>query len=387
MILFLFAESLNYSMTPRVIHDEIIKRKNDQLKVIDVGKYDLINIKKYITNAELVVFDNSIILAMNSGQLLSRNFFLLNRQEREFYFDIWSAVFHSDKPIFLFSPMSDLHVVNFGLERSLYLNMIERISGIFWQFYRCPLETDPSLDRYPYKTLEPFGVSKTDVTNVWDEITKKIEINIDFPNSVSLQEMMKTNPKKKWDFIVPGAGYLTRKIALDSAKDDELSIAPYQQYYRWLINIPYYFYSKIKTTSSSIKQYQISSLKLYKHLISKSSVAFVCGSELKYNVRKYWEIPSWRTAMIAYPTNSLLHYGFDDGVHYLQTFPEEVGEKTRYLLKSKNIADKLVQNAWNLVAENHSSTIRVEQVLDCLRAYQKGKLSGACYNNGKFEIF
>jgi len=90
--------------------------------------------------------------------------------------------------------------------------------------------------------------------------------------------------------------------------------------------------------------------------------------------------------MLAYPTLNFRDYGFEDGIHYMHTFPEETGEKAKYLLKNKNVADKLVQNASELVAKHHTAAERVNQVLTCLNFFMQGKLKSAGYYVGKFEI-
>src|SRR5690606_5286649 len=98
------------------------------------------------------------------------------------------------------------------------------------------------------------------------------------------------------------------------------------------------------------------------------------------------EVPSFRSAMLAYPSNNSRDYGFEDGVHYLHTFPEETGEKAQYLLKNKPVAEKLVQNAWELTARQHVAAERVNQVLSCLHFFMQGKLKSAGYHEGRFEI-
>ncbi len=386
MILFLYADSLNYSMTPRVVHDELLQRSNDELNVVDIGRSDAKFIADCIAKADLIVFDNSIILAMNSSLLPSINFYLLSSRPADFYREVWQLVDNSDKPVFLFSPMSDLHVINFGLERTLYLDMLKRFSGIFWQFYKCPVQTGSGVDRYPYKTLEKFNLTKQDVVNAYNEITSGISINIDLPNSISPKELIQQSRPKKWDIIVPGAGYITRKMAQESVKNNNLKLAPYKKYYRLYINIPFHFYRRVTSKEKTSRIYQENSLRLYKRLINQSRSAFVCGSELRYNVRKYWEVPAWRTTMLAYPTLSLQDYGFLENVHYLQTFPEEAGEKAAYLARNPNFADKLADAAFQLVKTEHCVSNRVDQVIACLNSFLRGKLRSACYVEGKFEI-
>lgn len=388
MTIFLFADSLNYAATPKALHNELLKRSGEKFKVLDVGRFDLTTLKNKIDQAKTILLDNSIILAINTKDLFQRDFYLLNRKPPAFYIDLWSLIKKTDKPVFLFAPMSDLHSKNFGLERDLFTDMLEKFTGIFWQFYRFPLIMEKEADRYSYKTLEPYGLVKEDLDIIWREITGKVKINIDLPNCIAENEVSAGTRRKKYDFVVPGAGYITRQIALQNAKESNIkNIAPYRLYHRWLVNAPYYFYSRFLNETNKVKKFQHYSLKLYRHLISSSTTAFVCGSELCYNVRKFWEVPAWRTAMLAYPTRSLGHYGFQTGLHYLECFPEETGEKIKYLLSNKPFTDKLVLNAWNMIREKHTASARADQVLQCLDHFEKGKLNDACFKDGNFEIF
>ena len=150
---------------------------------------------------------------------------------------------------------------------------------------------------------------------------------------------------------------------------------------------PYLLYNKMVQKKYSTPAYQKKSFRLYRYMISLSSVSFTCGSELKFFVRKFIEVPAFRSAMLAYPSNNFRDYGFEDGVHYLHAYPEETGEKARFLLNNKSFADKLVKNAWELVALQHTASERVNQVLSCIHFFLQGKMKGAEYNKGKFEIY
>lgn len=387
MVLFLYTFSINRARTSSMFFEELIPRSDRKnLFVLDIAKYNVTELAQYIDTADLIVFDNSIILSMGKAPILSRNFYTSKSKTKDFYFDVWNLVNRADKPVFLLHPSSDLHAVNFGLERELYLDVLKKITGIFWPYHQCPLERKAENDRYPFATLEAFNISKAEVINIWDEVKAHVPISIDFPHCLGQSELNKRPRRKVWDIIVPGVSYKTRQLAQDSSLKSGLFVAPYVAYSRWLILAPYLLYNKVIQKKSSTPLYQNKSFRLYRYMISHSAASFTCGSELKFFVRKFLEVPAFRSAMLAYPTLNFRDYGFEDGVHYLHTYPEETGEKARYLVNNNNVADKLVQNAWELVATQHTATERVNQVLSCLHFFLQGKLKTAGYNNGQFEI-
>jgi Glycosyl transferases group 1 len=387
MVLFLYTFSINRARTSSMFYEELIRCSDRKsLLVLDIAKHSIAVIGQYIDKADLLVFDNSIMLSMGKASILSRNFYTSKGKIKEFYIDVWDLVNRADKPVFLLHPSSDLHAVNFGLERELYLEVLKKITGIFWPYHQCPVERTDENDRYPFTTLEPFKITKEEVINIWDEVNEHVPISIDFPHCLGQTELDKRPRKKVWDVIVPGVSYKTRQLAQDSAVQAGLFVAPYVGYSRWLILAPYLLYNKVIQKKYSSPAYQKKSFRLYRYMISLSSTSFTCGSELKFFVRKFLEVPAFRSAMLTYPSNNFRDYGFEDGVHYLHTYPEEAGEKARYLLNNKSFADKLVKNAWELVARQHTASERVNQVLSCIHFFLQGKLKSAGYAGGKFEI-
>jgi hypothetical protein len=387
LVLFLYTFSINRARTSSVFYEELMRRIDGKnLLLVDISRYSITEVGKLIDKAGLLVFDNSIILSMGKAPILSRNFYKTKNLSKEFYLDVWNLVNRADKPVFLLHPSSDLHAVNFGLDRDIFLSVLKKITGIFWPYHQCPLERTGENDRYPFTTLAPFNISKAQVIGIWDEVKEHVPISIDFPHCLRQSDLNVRSKKKVWDIIVPGVSYKTRQIAQESAEKADLFVAPYIGYSRWLVLAPFLLYSKAIQKKSSTSIYHNKSYLLYKYMISLSAVSFTCGSELKFFVRKFLEVPAFRSAMLAYPSNNFRDYGFEDGVHYLHTYPEETGEKAQYLLKNKEVADKLVQNAWELVAKEHTAFERVNQVLSCLHFFWQGKLKSAGYFNGKFEI-
>ncbi len=359
----------------------------NQFYFLDVNIASVKDVEDAIGRAELIIFDISVILGIGFGAIRSRDYYIVAGKSSLFYADVWRAVSRSVKPVFLLAFTADLHVENFGLERTIYLDIIQRVNAICWPYHTFPFNPDIDTVKYGSTFLTENQTSGKKVYEIWNEIVQTIPINISLPHCLSATEMRKKPSAKRWDFTVPGASYITRKIAFESGKKAQLKMPDYRLLYRWLVNAPYQCYSRVTTKSMSTKMHQRISSDLFSYLISRSKVSFSCGSELKYFVRKFLEIPAEYTAMVAIPTNDFKNYGFVDGVHYMATEPAEAGEKAKYLIKNKEVAEKLVQNAWNLVAEKHSTAIRVEQVLSCIDFFQQGKLSGASFNNGNFEIY
>lgn len=387
MILFLYTFSINRARTSGMFYEELQKRCDGRkLVMVDISKYSLAQTSRFIHNAALVVFDNSILLSMGKKRILSRNFYTSRAKSKLFYEAVWEQVNKADKPVFLMHPSSDLHAVDFGLERNLYLEILKKITGIFWPYHRFPMETGETEDRYTYSTLAPYGLDKEAVLTIWNEVREHIPVSIDFPHCLGVKELDRQPRRKIWDIIIPGVSYQTRQIAQESARKAELFTAPYTSFSKWLGLAPFLLYNKVLPSRKSTRIYQDKSFLLYRLMIAQSSTSFTCGSELKFFVRKFLEVPAFRSAMLAYPSNNFRDYGFEDGVHYLHCYPEETGEKAKYLLANKGVADELVQHAWELVAREHMASVRVTQVLSCLEAFQQGKLKSAGYNEGRFEI-
>ncbi len=387
MILFLNRKTINRTKGLDVFFEELEKKQElYNAEIIDIANKSITQIKNKIQEAELLVIDTSLILSLGNTQLLTRNLYIDQAKKGSFFLEIWSIIEQTDKPLFLLHPASDLQAVNFGLERSLYLSILKRTNGIFWAYHKCPFSREDATERYPLDILKPYKLSKNDLINIWDEVRTYIPISIDFARCISDKEMNQKNKKKKWDVIVPGMTYLTRRIASHSVQKAGLNMAPYVNHSKWSVLLPYMVYSKILSKKKSTLVYQRESFRVYRSMISHSAVSFACGSELRYFVRKFLEIPAFRSAMIAYPAYNMADYGFMDGVHYLESFPEETGEKTKYLLKNSSFADSLVNNAYELVQKEHTATVKVKQVMSCIESFLKGKLKGAGYEKGSFEI-
>lgn len=388
MILFLYTYSINRARTSGAFYEELAKRVGDgrQLQLLDINRRSHADIIRHIDNAGVIVLDNSILLAMGKKSILPRNFYVQKAKSPEFYLDIWGIVNRSDKPLFLFHASSDLHAENFGLQRDLFLELIKRCTGILWPYHQCPFKKWEQ-EKYPLDILNQFNLNKEKVIGIWEEIRSTIPISIDLPHCIAASELQSKTRKKVWDIIIPGgANYLTRNIAREKATKAGLFVAPFETNARWLVNAPYYLYNKLLRKKHSTPIYQRKSFRLYRYMIAMSSVSFACGSELRYFVRKFIEIPAFRSAMIAYPTLNFRDYGFEDGVHYLNSYPEEVAEKADFLLNNKESANKMINKAWHLVAEKHTASRRVDQVLACLQLFTQGKLKGAGFDKGDFLI-
>jgi len=242
MVLFLYTFSINRARTSSMFYEELNRRCDGKnLMLVDISRHSIAEVGINIDKAALIVFDNSILLSMGKAPLLARNFYTKKSVTKEFYLDVWNLVHRSDKPVFLMHPSSDLHAVNFGLEKDFYFEVLKKITGIFWPYHQCPLERTDEHDRYPFTSLQKHNLTKADVISTWDEIKSTIPISIDFPHCLGQSELNKRPRKKVWDIIIPGVSYKTRQMAQDSAEQAGLFVAPYIGYSRWLILAPYLF--------------------------------------------------------------------------------------------------------------------------------------------------
>lgn len=116
-------------------------------------------------------------------------------------------------------------------------------------------------------------------------------------------------------------------------------------------------------------------------------MAFTCGSELKYFVRKFLEIPAFRSLLIAYPSENFSDYGFKEGENYVMCMPEDVVKVALRFKSNESMYSKILNEGWRFVYEEHSASNRANQVIKTLDLFCQGKLKGAGYYSGKFEAY
>lgn len=385
MIQFIYLESLNYVPSSAVFYEALRKREPGEVQITDPGTCSIQELKRRIDQSEVIIMDVSMIIAMGLKPLSIVDFYIIHSKPRDYYFDVWETIYNSSKPLFIFSPSSDLTAINFGLDRNHFLDLLKRSDGIFWPYFRCPVKAGTIPEKYN-SILPSVQLNDYDLVKAWEEIKNTIKISIDLPHCISRSEAINSTKRKKWDIIVPGTGYATRRIALTSAEESGLKVTPFESIRRWQVTAPYFLYKNFLSKRKAILLQQKRSFVVYRDLISRSAVTFTCGSELKYFVRKFLEVPAFRSAMIAYPSDNLRDYGFEDGIHFLSALPEETAEKAKFLLKNSETADRMIMNAWELVVEKHNAEVRVNQVMECVNSFMLGKIKSAGYFLGKFEI-
>jgi len=212
-----------------------IDREN-QFYFLDVNVVSVKDVENAINRSELIIFDISVILAIGFGAIRTRDFYIVSGKSSSFYSDVWAAVSKTTKPVFLLAFTADLHVENFGLERSVYLEILRRVTAICWPYYTFPFNPDTDTVKYGSTFLTGNQTNGEKVYKIWKEVVETIPINIDLPHCLSAGEMRKKASSKKWEFIVPGASYITRKIALESGKKLHLKMPDYKSRYRWFVN-------------------------------------------------------------------------------------------------------------------------------------------------------
>ncbi|NJL55224.1 glycosyltransferase family 1 protein [bacterium] len=94
-----------------------------------------------------------------------------------------------------------------------------------------------------------------------------------------------------------------------------------------------------------------------------------------------------RSAMVAYPFSGMRDYGFQDGVHFIASAPEDAGRNVQYLLSNEKVRLEMVEKSYRMVRELHNSDFRAQNLVECMKRLVKGELKGAQFLDGKYEIY
>ena len=187
--------------------------------------------------------------------------------------------------------------------------------------------------------------------------------------------------QRKFIACVPGIRYSTRKVAQRSlAKASERSY-PYVAIDKSMLGLSKFLGINAET-SGLVSQFRRAN---QAKAISSSHISFVCGSALSYAVKKFFEIPSFGTAMIGLPFNGAQNCGFVEGETFITADPEHFAQIARELFETGR-ARELANNAIDVLLPLHSFHARAEQLKQVLERLLESSLHGARFINGSFEF-
>jgi len=100
----------------------------------------------------------------------------------------------------------------------------------------------------------------------------------------------------------------------------------------------------------------------YAKELNKAKIFFTCGSRYQYPVMKFFEALACKTLLIAEGNQDIEELGFQDGIHYVHcTKTDDVIEKASYYLGHPSERERITNNGFQFVHENHSNNKRAEQ--------------------------
>lgn len=101
----------------------------------------------------------------------------------------------------------------------------------------------------------------------------------------------------------------------------------------------------------------------YAQELNRAKIFFTCGSIYSYPVLKFFEAPACRTLLLAEPNQDMLDLGFIDGVNFVSCNKNNFYEKARYYLYNVNERNRITENGFRFIHENHTNKERAKQFI------------------------
>lgn len=181
------------------------------------------------------------------------------------------------------------------------------------------------------------------------------------------------------DFSVPGASYLARKRALSILKASGCSLSRASK-------LPIRKIFNRFTRNPPLRDRLISqSRQSFCDEIRHSRISYTCGSQLKYPVRKYFEIPALGSVLISTRCSGYEALGFVHGVNAIVCEPEELPSVGRTLLADPEYAQSIAAAGRQLISSRHTVVARSRQLKSALCRALQGRWHGGHWCDGNIQ--
>lgn len=376
MITVFYARTNSINPSYTVLYEELCSRRERDLQVVDVSSCSREDILRYAKTSDLIVCDSFIFGASELNPTGLNSVMLSNWKGVDFYRSVWQIITDVGVPVLYIASGWDLHWTGHNL-----MELLPKISGIAWLYERKPV----TLQNVPAEYRDGWMSAQTDPLENWEMIKAYVPTRIELIHSIGSEEFNQTTLSPIWQVCVAGDTYRSRVIAAESASREGLKVAPFRTADKIILRTTGKLPIITGNSFASLARNYIRQLN-QKFLLRRSAANFVCGSGYKYPVRKFFEVPAARSALLSYPCTGMQDYGFVDGEHYIQLVPEDFGREAKRLLQREADRKKLVNNACEMVSRLHSTQRRVDDLLECMRRMAAGRLRSAKFHNGEFVI-
>lgn len=213
-------------------------------------------------------------------------------------------------------------------------------------------------------------------TNNWFKFVNDYpQFIISSPHFVSYGEINRTKlSNRKYNLFVPGTTYKNRKEAINKLKLKRKKIY-------WINKLnKYLYYFIMRNPTRNIMDYFNFN---YNNLISETKYCFTDGSEFKYPVRKYFEIPSKSTVLICIPFFGMEKLGFKHNhncimINDIIELPEIINNM------NDDLAQKIADNGREFVEEKHSVKSRIKQWKSSFKLIENEGFKGSTWIDGNY---
>lgn len=378
MITIFLARTLNLNRSYTVIYDEISRRTDPDMRIVYVSMPELTieDIVRLGRESDWIVIDNAVWVARLYDPGLINSAVFPRWRGARFYQNAFEALMEIDAPRLYVASGWDLHWPGPEIDA-----LLPRIDALAWMFEKRPM----ACADVPLHYREPWMDLHDDPLRNWEKTRRMVPIRIELVHSLGSQEFLQRPNVKWWDTCVVGDSYRTRLAARDSILREDLSIAPFRSIDQTILRMTHHLAHMISPEAVSgwcNRMRQIHQV----HTFKRSRTSFVCGSGLRYLVRKFFEVPAAWSATLAYPSMAFEHFGFRDGENVIITSPEDSGKTVRTLLNHRNLLHATTKRGWEMVRALHSVEKRATDFIECLRRLRKGTLRCAEFVDGRYEI-
>lgn len=361
-----------------VFLSELNRRSDEGVRVVDVTQLTPEVVTGIAASSRVIAIDQSVYNAATWTEPGAFSpYFIVDHRPRDHYQQILESL--------LAVSVAKIFVTNIDLHDKRNVVLVERLHGrvdaISWMFEKRPM----AISDVPLAYRDAWLTADHDPVEVWNAVRAAFPVRVELPFALGRHEVFATDAGSRWDVCTIGAPYRTRQIARQSIRRAGLRAAPAQvQHVATAIAIR--ILPRImpgRTASEAFIKLQQSTQRA---LVRGARCTFVCGGPLAFPVRKFFEIPGARSALVAMPCIGFEDFGFHDGINAITTSPEDAGATVKRLINDEALRSRMVRAALQTVRELHSVERRVTDFLICVNRLAVGQLRRAEFLGGTFVI-
>lgn len=348
-----------------------------KIHLIDVNKVTLHKCNDLVKVADVVVVDILVRKAiLHEKNKFPYNTIMANKRDDEHYLSIYNLLSNAPTCKIFWAQSFDLHW------HGIDIDSLKNFNALFWLYEKQPTK----LELIPTQYCEDWFSQHEDHFEVWQTITQTCNSRAEIPFCVRIPTFGKL-PRKLWDYVTPGCDYQTRLIANRYFSQTNLRAFPYNK-----IDALIGGSLKLLNKQGFFKENTLNYMNIwlrkrnYNFAIERSRLSFACGSGLRYPVRKFFQIPSLGSLLLAYPCVGFGDYGFENGINCIEVSPETAANEAQRILQKPSKLEKMIQESMNLILRRHTTAARISQIIECIKRVYSGKIINAQFFQGNFEI-